>query len=106
MVNIEEVVYAINVRDIREAIQNVVKRGATPAHDLIGYFSRLDTAQELSQNERNMLASLLKKHDDVFVQRVLSIRTQYYMSTHRSRARMEQSVCALLKIKYVPRLPG
>ena len=106
MVNVEEVVYAVNVRDIREAIDNVVRRGGTPAHDVIGYFSRLDTAQELSQGERDKLADLLKKHDDVFVQKVLSIRTQYYMNTHRSKAPIEQAVCSLLEIKYVPRLPG
>ena len=106
MVNVEEVVYAVNVRDIREAIDNVVKRGGTPAHDVIGYFSRLDTAQQLSQGERDKLADLLKKHDDVFVQKVLSMRTQYYMNTHRSKAPIEQAVCSLLEIKYVPRLPG
>ena len=104
MHNIEDVVSAINVREIRAAVNAVVELGDTPAHDLIGYFSQLDAAMRLSQRERSKLGELLKKHDDVFVQRVLSIRTQHYMNTHRSPAQIEQSVCSLLKVKYVPRM--
>ena len=104
MINIEEVVDAINVRDIRGAIDAVVDRHTTPAHDLIGYFTLLDGARELTQKERDKLADLLKKHDDAFIRRVLSIRTQHYMNTHRSRARVEQSMCSLLRLKYAPRM--
>ena len=104
MTNIEDVVSAINVREIRAAVNIVVERGGTPAHDLIGYFSQLDAAMQLTIRERSKLAELLKKHDDAFVKRVLSIRTQHYMNTHRSAAQIEQSVCSLLKVKYVPRL--
>ena len=104
MTNIDDVASAINVREIRAAVNAVVERGGTPAHDLIGYFSQLDAALELTTRERSKLADLLKKHDDAFVKRVLSIRTQYYMNTHRSKAQIEQSVCSLLKVKYVPRM--
>ena len=104
MVNIEEVVDAINVREIWGAIDTVVDRHATPAYDLIGYFTQLDGARELTRRERDKLADLLKKHDDVFIRRVLSIRTQHYMNTHRSKARVEQSMCSLLRLKYTPRM--
>ena len=74
MTNIEDVASAINVSEIRPAVNAVVERGGTPAHDLIGYFSQLDAAMELTKKERSKLAELLKKHDDAFVKRVLSIR--------------------------------
>ena len=106
MVNIEQIVDAINVPEIIEAINNVVIQGATPAYDLIGYFSQLDSAQALSQRERDKLGLLLKKNKDTFVQRVLSIRTQDYMNTHRGSAMIEQSICSLLGIKYIHRGGG
>ena len=104
MVNIELVVEAFNVPEIREAIKSVVKKNATPAYDLIGYFSQLDSATQITSRERDSLESLLKKHDDLFVQRVLSIRTQSYMNTHRSRTPIEQAIFSLLDIPYRPRL--
>ena len=104
MVNIEQVVEAFNIPEIREAIESVVEKNGTPAYDLIGYFSRLDSATELTDRERDNLESLLKKHEDLFVQRVLSIRTQYYMNTHRSKAPIEQSICSRLEIRYRSRL--
>ena len=104
MTNIDDVASAVNVREIREAVNAIVERGDNPAYDLIGYFSHLDAAPHLTKRERTKLAELLKKHDDPFVQRVLSIRTQRYMNTHRSPTPIEQSVCSLLKVKYVNRL--
>ena len=103
MINVEHIVRSINVPEIRTAILQVVERTATPAHDIIGYFTMLDTSQELEENERAELARLLKKHEDPFVRGVLSIRTQHYMNTHRSKARVEQSVSSLLGIRYRPR---
>ena len=105
MVNIEQIVYAVNVPEIREAVDTVVSQGSTPAYDLIGYFNQLDSVEGLTQAERNKLQQLLKKHDDTFIKRVLSIRTQHYMNTHRSsKASVEQSISALLGLKYRPRI--
>ena len=104
MTNIEDVVSAINVREIRGSVNAVVERGGTPAYDLIGYFSQLDGAMQLTDRERSKLAELLRKHDDAFVKRVLSMRTQHYMNTHHSPAPVEQSVCSLLEVKYVRRM--
>ena len=94
MMNIERIVAAINVPEIRPAIERVAGRAGTPAYDVIGYFTLLDAAQELQELERVELEKLLKKHQDPFVRGVLSIRTQHYMNTHRSSAMTEQSICS------------
>ena len=104
MVNIEQIVHAINIPEIGEAVDAVVSERATPAFDLVGYFTQLDSADELTEAERSKLASLLKAHDDVFIKRVLSMRTQHYMNTHRSKAMTEQAICSLLSIQYRQRL--
>ena len=104
MVHIQEVVNAVNVPEIRSAVNAVVRRSATPAYDLIGYFSQLDRADKLDDLEYDRLEELLKAHrDDAFIQRVLSLKTQQYMNTHRSKATIEQKVCSLLNIRYIHR---
>ena len=104
MVNIEQVVDAVNIPEIRRAVNNVVREKDNAAYDLVGYFSRLDSAMELDDPERERLGSLLKKHDDEFVKRVLSIRTQHYMNTHRTKAMIVQAVCSLLGVDQTPRM--
>ena len=104
MNNVEQIVEAVRVPEIKEAVREVMKKRSTPAYDLIGYFNQLESAIQLTEIERKSLSDLLKKHDDVFVRRVLSIRTQYYMNTHRSKASVEQAICALLKVKYLARV--
>lgn len=101
MENVEKIVSAINVPEIREIIHEIVAQKLTPAYDLIGYFNHLDSVQELTNGVKQELEILLKKHDDFFLQRVLSLETQYYMNTHRSKARIAQSVCSVLGIKYI-----
>lgn len=102
--NIEDIVSAVNVRAITGSVRAVVERGDTPAYDLIGYFSQLDAATGLTADVQSRLAELIEKHDDVFFTRLLSIRTQHYMNTHRVPVRTAQSVCALLGIRYVHRM--
>ena len=41
MANVELIVHATNVPEVREAMEEVVERNGTPAYDLIGYFSLL-----------------------------------------------------------------
>ena len=103
MVNVEKIVQAINVPELKETVHQVVKENSTPAYDLIGYFYQLDSARKLSEAEKEALKTLLKKHHDVFIKGVLSIRTQLYMNTHRSPASLEQALCSLLDLKYLPR---
>ena len=102
MIHIEHIVRSINVPEIRQEIGRVVERNSkhSPVYDLIGYFNQLDGAPRLRQKERDDLAKLLKKHDDSFLNRIVSLRTQHYMNTHRSETRINQSVCSLLGVKY------
>jgi len=100
MENIEKIVSTVNVPEIREIVQEVVQQKSVPAYDLIGYFNHLDSVEELTDGIRQELRTLLKKHNDFFLKRVLSIRTQHYMNTHRSKTPIEQSVCSLLGIEH------
>ena len=104
MLNVKKIVGAINHPEIREVVNEVVHRRATPAYELIGYFSQLDSATKLTKEIKRELSILLKKHDDRFLKSVLSIRTQHYLNTHCSDVSIEQSVCSLLSIRYAPRL--
>ena len=103
MVHIGIAVESINHPDVRDVVDKVVKRKSTPAYDLIGYFSRLHGATELTEGLRDVLKRLLDRHSDRFVRGVLSLSTQHYMNTHRSKASVEQSVCSLLELHYVSR---
>ena len=102
--HIESIVSLINFPEVRVEVSQVVNRQATPAYDLIGYFSYLDSAAKLTTDSQSQLARLLKKYDDPFIRNILSMRTQHYMNTHRSRAMIEQAICSLLNLRYVHRL--
>ena len=103
MVNLENVVYACNVPEIKNIVRKVVVRKATPAYELLGYFNLLDGAEELTEDILKELADLLKKHRNPFMSNVLSLRTQHYMNTHASKVHVEQKTCSMLKVKYVHR---
>ena len=103
LINIEQAVEAVNIPSVREAVETVVKRNETPAYDILGYFCKLDSGDKLTNHIRDCLDKLHKKHQDDFVKRVLSIRTQEYMNTHRSKTPVEQSICSVLGIQYKPR---
>ena len=104
MVNIERIVDAVGHRDIRPVVEDVIERKRTPAYDIIGYFGLLDGADELTETIKRELDTLWERHDDPFVRRVLSMRTQFYMNTHRSNTRVEQKIYSLLGIRYKDRL--
>lgn len=101
---VEEAVHAVSVPSIRETINAVVERKATPAYEIFGYFYLLDNASALSVTIRDRLRDLFDRYDDYFVKRVLSIRTQWYMNTHDSKTSIEQSIFNVLQIPYRPRL--
>ena len=103
IINIEKVVSNVNQPEIMEAVDEVVLQRTTPAYDLIGYFSLLDSSKELTEKMRNELGVLWKKHNDLFVKSILSIRTQHYINTHGGETAVEQSICSLLDVKYIPR---
>ena len=104
MVNVGHIVNNMNIPELRTAISNVVQARKTPAFELVGFFTRLDTAKELTPQLKDELERLMKENDDIFIQSVLSIRTQHYMNTHRSPERIEQAICSLLGIRHRPRL--
>lgn len=104
MQNIEKIVAALNKPEIRTVVEEVVEEKNTPAYDLIDYFLRLDTIDEFKKKERDRLKLLLNKHQFLFFEKVLSIRTQFYLNTHLLSGPIEQSVCSLLGIKYLPKL--
>ena len=66
----------------------------------VGYFSKLDSEKELTEDIRNELEQMLRAHKGVFVKSVLSLRTQQYINTHTNKSAIEQSVCSLLDIPY------
>lgn len=105
MVNVERIVGSINVPEIRPSIVRVAEQAATPAFDVIAYFTLLEAAEELTEQIRKELDRLLIKHKDPFVRGILSIRTQAYINTHRGEREIEQRICSLLGVKYLPR-PG
>lgn len=105
MLNVERIVEAVGHKEIRGIVNSVVKHKDTPAYDIIGYFCALDSADELTTGIRGRLRRLIKKYDDdFFVRGVLSIRTQHYMNTHRSTAKIAQGICSDLNIVYRHRL--
>ena len=104
MVHIEQAVNAVSVPGIRDAVDLVVARNGTPAYEIFGYFYDLDSGETLTSEIRDKLASLHTQGQDDFVKRVLSIRTQRYMNTHRSKTNVEQSICSVLGIQYRARL--
>ena len=104
VINIEEAVSAVNVPAIRDVVDDVVSDKDTPAYDLVGYFNLLDSSDQLTERVRRRLRSLFKRHDDIFIRRVLSMRTQHYMNTHRSREMTEQAICSVLGIPYRHRI--
>lgn len=98
MTNVESIVGCVSSSNIREVLADVVRNKATPAYDLIGYFSELDGAHELNDDIKRSLRKLLNEYRDPFIKAVLSLRTQHYMNTHRSDRRVEQGICDLLGI--------
>ena len=100
---IEQAVHAVNVPSIHEAVERVVDRNGTLAYQVFGYFCDLDNSEALTMGIRDRLAKLVKGRLRDFVGRVASLRTQQYMNTHRSKGRVEQAVCSVLKLNYDPR---
>lgn len=100
---VDKVVSALNSNELDKVVMQLVEDKKTPAYDLIGYFSRLNSIEKFDDLEKEHLKGLLKKHNDNFIKTILSFKTQRYLNTHRVSAIMEQSICSLLKIQYKPR---
>ena len=103
MMHIERVVASLNSPELREIVDSVAESKSTPAYELIRYFLRLDTARELSEGDCREMIRLLKEHDYSFIQKVVSLRTQIYINTHRVRTPLKQKICAALGIPFLER---
>ena len=103
MNSIELAVEAVSIPDISEAVEKVVARKKTPAYDIFGYFYQIDAARQLTNTEVKKLDTLYSKHRDSFVKGVLSLRTQFYMNTHRIEPPVEQAIHETLHLQYRPR---
>ena len=82
----------------------MVKERNTAAYDLVGYFNCLNSGDGMNAEVKDELVRLLDKHDDLFVRRVMSMKTQHHMNTHRSPSQIEQSICSVLGVKYYRRM--
>ena len=103
LINIQQIVSCVNVPEIEIVLKRIVEEKNNVAFDLIGYCVMLESCSKLTWRERNALAGLFDKYDDLFVRRFLSFATQAYMGAHSGDAPVEQSVCALLGVKYLAR---
>ena len=103
MHNVEKIVAALNKPEIRKTVGDVVGKRNTPAYDLIEYFLHLDTTEKFSDEDYDKLKSVLRNRRFPFFRKVVSLRTQHYLNTHRVRTPVEQRVCSLLGIRYRPR---
>jgi hypothetical protein len=105
MVNIEKIVSSLSKPDLRELIKNLRDEKNTPAYDIIYYFYSLNVADSFDENLKNSLKNLVAKYDKKemsFLHRVLSLRTQHYINTHRIKAIIKQSTSSILEIDYHP----
>ncbi len=102
--NIEQIVQQLNIPDLSRFIVDEISKIDTPAYDLIGYFVRLDSTTNLDKTIANELKKLFKKHDDKFIKKILSHRTQWYLNTHKINASTEQKIYSTLGFKYKPKL--
>ena len=103
MINVESIVSNVSHKGIRDLVKEIARSKDTPAYDIIWFFSSLDSSEELSEDLGQRLSHLYEKHNDPFVRKVLSIRTQHYMNTHRSRETIEQQICSVLGLQYKPK---
>ena len=102
---IQRIVQKLNTKEIKPLIKKIVnEKKEVPAYQLIGYFFQLDTIEELSDKNCGELEEVLSKHRYPFMKNVVSLRTQSYLNTHRIKTPLAQKICALLDIKYRPRL--
>lgn len=102
--NLSQIAGRLNKPEIAEVVDDVLAGCDQPAYDLIRYFLRLDIIDTYSDSERRDLRKLWKKHKDRIIRRLISLRTQRYLNTHRIDTAIEQGVCKELEVIYRPRM--
>lgn len=109
MNNIEKIVSALAKPELREIVKKVRNENETPAFDIIYYFYSLDVSDHFDEHQKDELDHLVSKYDSkdlVFLQRILSLRTQHYLNTHKVKGPIKQSVQSILKLENKPQIEG
>ena len=97
---VETIVAAINIPSLKELIQKKVEAKNLPVYDLIGYFSQLDMLiKDFPPELKSLLKQLRAKYKSNFMRGVISLRTQYYINTHKLSGPTRQSIFTILGIK-------
>ena len=100
MYHISKIVRILGVDEIQTIIKDI-RLDISPAYELINYFTMLETDTVYSEKEIDVLKALFEKHkDNIFIKKVLSLKTQNYFNTHEVRHDIKQSACSILKISY------
>jgi len=95
----EKIVDSMNKPEIKEILDNMCARKDTPAYDLIHSFYSIDIADEFSGFHQALISKMLTKHrKNKIFRRVLSLRMQHYINTHKIREPRKQSLLSLLGI--------
>ena len=101
--HVDQIARRLNKPEIAEVVHDVLAQHDHPAYNLIQYFLRLDRIETYSDSDRRNLHDLLKKHKDRIIRRLISIKTQRYLNTHRIDTTIEQGICKELELIYRPR---
>ncbi len=105
MKNVEKIVSALAKPELREVVRKVRDDNGTPAFDIIYYFYSLDVTEIFDEQQKNELDRLVSRYNSkelLFLQRILSLRTQHYLNTHRVKGPIKQSVESILKLDQQP----
>ncbi len=101
--SVEKSVRAINKPELREIIVDLVSEKDTPAYHLIKYFYMLDTSSKFDHILKQELEFMMKNYTadkSIFLNRIISIRTQHYERTHKIKENYRQSIFSMLGLKY------
>lgn len=77
-------VTSIDKKELSRIVDSLCKEKSSPAYDLIHFLYSVDVADQFTEDLRDMVGLLFKKHrKNEFVERIVSWRVQQYFSTHR-----------------------
>lgn len=101
--SVEKSIQAINKPELKYIVFEISEKKSTPAYHIIRYFYLLDTCSNFDSELKKQLEFVTKKYnknEHPFINRMISIRTQHYESTHRIKESYRQAIFSTLKIGY------
>ncbi|WP_111639134.1 TIR domain-containing protein [Marinomonas shanghaiensis] len=108
LMSIEKSVKAINKPELKGIIISLCDQKSTAAYHLIKYFYLLDSAEKFDFHMKSELEFMVKnysKDKHLFMNRIVSIRTQHYEKTHKIQENYRQSIFSILNIDYKKAFP-